>query len=121
MLVFFCLCFFSLSARKGGFSLCLCLDFDLRIAVDVCKGGIQLHHEGFSLAVGLASSESCSSSTSITKIPILLDNRCYCLLIFFQQINMLYAKVLSVVFVVFNSMVLFDFYLYILAMYGLCL
>ena len=34
---------------------------------------------------------------------------------------MLYAKVLSVVFVVFNSMVLFDFYLHMLAMYGLCL
>ena len=34
---------------------------------------------------------------------------------------MLYAKVLSVVFVVFNSMVLFDFYLYMLAMYRLCL
>ena len=34
---------------------------------------------------------------------------------------MLYAKVISVVFVVFTSMNLFDFYLYMLAMYGLCL
>ena len=45
--------------EKGGFSLCLCLGFDQRIVVDVCRGGIQLHHEGFSLSVtGLASLES---------------------------------------------------------------
>ena len=56
---FLCLYFFSLSARKRGFSLCLCLGFDQRIVVDVCRGEIQLHHEGFSLfGTGLASSES---------------------------------------------------------------
>ena len=45
--------------EKVGFSLCLCLGFDQRIVVDVCRGGIQLHHEGFSLSVtGLASLES---------------------------------------------------------------
>ena len=47
---------FSFCKKKGGFNLCLCLDFDLRIAVDVCRGGIQLHQEGFSLVVKLASS-----------------------------------------------------------------
>ena len=45
--------------EKWGFSLCLCLGFDQRIVVDVCKGEIQLHHEGFSLSgMGLASSEN---------------------------------------------------------------
>ena len=74
--------------EKGGFNLCLCLGFDLRIAVDVCKGGIQLHHEGFSLAIGLVSSESFLrfnfnyQNPNFIKIPILLDNRCSCLLIF---------------------------------------
>ncbi|KAK7855734.1 plant cysteine oxidase 1 [Quercus suber] len=31
------------------------------MAVDVCRGGIQLHHEGFSFSVGLASSETLLS------------------------------------------------------------
>ena len=60
---YFCVCVcvcvsFLFLQDKGGFSLCLCLDFDLRIAVDVCRGGIQLHHVGFLLVVGLASSQS---------------------------------------------------------------
>ena len=74
--------------EKGGFSLCLCLGFDKRIIVDVCRGGIQLHHEGFSLFVELASSESLLKfnfnyqNPNFIKIPILLDNWCSCLLIF---------------------------------------
>ena len=45
--------------EKWGFSLCLCLGFDQRIVVDICRGGIQLHHERFLLSVtGLASSKS---------------------------------------------------------------
>ena len=37
----FCVCVsFLFLEEKGGFSLCLGLGFDLRIVVDVCKGGI---------------------------------------------------------------------------------
>ena len=58
--IHFCVCVSFLSLQeKEGFSLCLCLGFDERIVVHVCKGEIQLHHEGFSLSgTGLASSES---------------------------------------------------------------
>ena len=42
---FLCLCFFSLSARKGGFS--LCLGFDQRIIVDVAEVGFNFITRGF--------------------------------------------------------------------------
>ena len=56
----FCVCvsFFSLQ-EKEGFSLCLCLGFNQRIVVDVCRGEIQLHHEGVLLfGMRLASSKT---------------------------------------------------------------
>ena len=49
----FSLCSFLSLQEKEGFSLCLCLGFDQRIFVDVCRGEIQLVHEGLVLRFNL--------------------------------------------------------------------
>ena len=66
-----CVSFLSLQ-EKERFSLCLCLVFDQRFVVDVCRGEIQLHHGGFSLSsTGLAPSESLHTRFSLSSsIPV---------------------------------------------------
>ena len=66
-----CVSFLSLQ-EKERFSLCLCLVFDQRFVVDVCRGEIQLHHGGFSLSgMGLARSESLHTRFSLSSsIPV---------------------------------------------------
>ena len=58
--IHFCVCVSFLSLQeKEGFSLCLCLGFDQRIFVNVCRGEIHLHHEGLGLGLGLRFNFCC--------------------------------------------------------------